>query len=133
VTEELWETAYVDQLRLLAVDHPDSVEVMVDERFPPTSGSRELRLFQTVHRRAPTGAVDGEGANVLDDLRDHDYRYVSNLVPLEYQGLTEPHVVILDLDRNAGRPGSLLVLRGWIFTSDDRFIVDISKQYAQRA
>ncbi|HYX83268.1 MAG TPA: FG-GAP-like repeat-containing protein, partial [Gemmatimonadales bacterium] len=27
VTEELWETAYLDQLRLLAVDHPDSVEV----------------------------------------------------------------------------------------------------------
>src|SRR3989442_850155 len=35
VTEELWETAYLDQLRLLAVDHPDSVDVFVDERFPP--------------------------------------------------------------------------------------------------
>src|SRR2546423_1633118 len=35
LTEELWEVAYVDQLALLAVDHPDSVEVFVDERFVP--------------------------------------------------------------------------------------------------
>src|ERR1700752_1404466 len=38
VTEELWETAYLDHLRLLAVDHPDSVDVFVDERFPPMRG-----------------------------------------------------------------------------------------------
>jgi len=33
LTEELWETAYADELKLLAVDHPDSVDVFVDERF----------------------------------------------------------------------------------------------------
>src|SRR5262249_37944218 len=32
LTEELWETAFADQIRLLAVDHPDSVDVFVDER-----------------------------------------------------------------------------------------------------
>ena len=35
VTEELWEAAYVDQQRLVAVDHPPSVELVVDERILP--------------------------------------------------------------------------------------------------
>ena len=32
LTEELWETAYLDEVRLLAVDHPVSVQVYVNER-----------------------------------------------------------------------------------------------------
>src|SRR5204862_5181131 len=31
LTEELWETAYLDEARLLAVDHPESVQVYVNE------------------------------------------------------------------------------------------------------
>ena len=133
VTEELWETAYLDQLRLVAVDHPDSVEVFVDERFPPASGSNGLRLFPTIHPRPPLSAVDGHGTDVLDDLREHDYRYVSNLTPLRYQGLTEPHELILDLDAAAGAPGTLLLLRGWIFPSDASINVALSQQQHARA
>jgi hypothetical protein len=132
VTEELWETAYLDQLRLLAVDHPDSVDVFVDERFPPP-GPPRLRLFQAMHRRAPLSAVDGRGSDVLDDLREHDDRYVSNLTPLRYQGLTEPHELILDLDQYAGRPGTFLFLRGWIYPSDASINVALSQQHKLRA
>jgi hypothetical protein len=129
VTEELWETAYLDQLRLLAVDHPDSVEVYVDERFPPMRGP-DLRLFQIVRRRLPLAAVDERGADVLDELREHDYRYVSNLTPQRYQGLTEPHALVLDLDERAGEPGTHLFLRGWIFPSDASINVALSQQRA---
>ena len=132
VTEELWETAYLDQLRLLTVDHPDSVDVFVDERFPPVGGPA-LRLYQTVHRRAPLAAVDGRGTDVLGDLREHDNRYVSNLTPQRYQGLTEPHELILDLDPDAGRPGTLLLLRGWIYPSDASINVALSQQHKLRA
>jgi len=131
ITEELWETAYLDQLRLLAVDHPDSVAVFVDERFPPAS--QGLRIFETIHQRTPLSAMDGRGTNVLDLLREHDYRYVSNLTPLQYQGLTEPHDLTLDLDPEAGRPGTLLVLRGWIFPSDASINVALAQQHKVRA
>ncbi len=131
VTEELWETAYLDQLRLLAVDHPDSVEVFVDERFPPAS--RGLRLFQIVHQRPPLAAVDEHGEDVLADLREHDDRYVSNLAPQRYQGLMEPHDLILDLDAGAGRPGTFLFLRGWIYPSDASINVALSQQHQLRA
>jgi hypothetical protein len=132
VTEELWETAYLDQLRLVAVDHPDSVDVFVDERFPPP-GPPRLRLFQAVHRRPPRSAVDGSGSDVLDALREHDDHYVSNLTPLRYQGLTEPHELILDLDEDAGRPGTFLFLRGWIYPSDASINVALSQQHQLRA
>jgi hypothetical protein len=132
VTEELWETAYLDQLRLIAVDHPDSVDVFVDERFPPP-GQPELRLFRAIHRRPPRSAVDERGSDVLADVREHDDRYVSNLTPLRYQGLTEPHELILDLDDDAGRPGTFLFLRGWIYPSDASINVALSQQHQLRA
>src|SRR5205807_4399147 len=57
LTEELWETAYADQVNLVAVDHPDSVSVFVDEGFVPP-GPVTLRLFQvaTRQKRAPVSA-----------------------------------------------------------------------------
>jgi hypothetical protein len=134
VTEELWETAYLDQLHLVAVDHPDSVEVLVDERFPPPAGDRrQLRLFEINRERPLLSAVDGTGTDVREALRAHDYRYVSNLTPARYQGLTEPHDLILGLDARADAPGAVLVLRGWIYPSDASINVALSQQQRMRA
>src|SRR5262249_45261576 len=37
ITEELWETPYLDKARLVILDHPDTTDVYVDEKFivPP--------------------------------------------------------------------------------------------------
>jgi tetratricopeptide (TPR) repeat protein len=127
LTEELWETAYVDEVRLLAVDHPDSVEVFVDERFVPPAPV-DLRFFKAVQRHPPVSAVDVRGADVLPALLYHDDLYVSNLTPLGYQGLVEPHDVVLDLGEDAGQPGTYLFLRGWIYPTDASINVALSQQ-----
>ena len=127
LTEELWETAYVDEVRLLAVDHPDSVQVFVDERFIPPAPTT-LRLFPVVRARAPRSAVDGRGNDVLPALREPDDVYVSDLTPLEYQGLVEPHDLVLDLGSDAGRPGTFLFLRGWIYPTDASINVALSQR-----
>jgi Tfp pilus assembly protein PilF len=127
LTEELWETAFVDQLKLLAVDHPDSIGVFVDERFVPP-GPVSLKLFRVVRPHPPVSAVDDHGTDVLDALRENDDRYVSNLSPLRYQGLVEPHDLILDLGPDAGADSSLLVLRGWIYPTDASINVALSQQ-----
>ncbi|MEX2154016.1 MAG: FG-GAP-like repeat-containing protein [Gemmatimonadaceae bacterium] len=126
-TEELWETAYLDEIRLLAVDHPDSVEVFVDERFVPP-GPVQLRLFKTVRRRPPVSAIDERGADVLPALRERDDVYVSNLTPIHYQGLVEPHDLVLDLGADAGRSGTHLFLRGWIYPTDASINIALSQQ-----
>jgi len=127
VTEELWETAYTDQVRLLAVDHPDSVDVFVDERFVPPAPV-DLRLFQVVRQHPPLSATDKVGNDVLPALRDRDDVYVSNLTPVRYQGLVEPHDLVLDLGEEAGRPGTFLFLRGWIYPTDASINVALSQQ-----
>lgn len=126
-TEELWETAYLDQIRLLAVDHPDSVEIVVDEKFVPP-GPVQLRMYQVARRATPRSAVDGRGVNVLPALERHDYVYVSNLTPSAYQGVVEPHELVMDLGTEAGRPGSHLFLRGWIYPTDASINVALGQQ-----
>ena len=127
LTEELWETAYADHVRLLAVDHPDSVNVFVDERFVPP-GPVQLRMFHVAHQQPPLSAVDDRGNDVLPALRDKDNVYVSNLTPLQYQGVVEPHDLIMDLGPDAGRDSTFLFLRGWIYPTDASINIALSQQ-----
>ena len=127
LTEELWETAYADEVKLLAVDRPDSVEVFVDERFVPP-GPVKLRLFQIARRNLPLSATDELGTDVLPALREVDDVYVSNFTPTKYQGVVEPHDLILDLGDTAGGPDSFLFLRGWIYPTDASINVALSQQ-----
>jgi hypothetical protein len=127
LTEELWETAYADHIKLLAVDHPDSVDVYVDERFVPP-GPVAMRQFRVSHAQAPLTAVDDRGNDVLPALRDKDDVYVTNLTPLQYQGLVEPHDLIMDLGPDAGRDSTLLFLQGWIYPTDASINVALSQQ-----
>jgi len=129
LTEELWETAYADEVKLLTVDHPDSVNVFVDERFVPP-GPVKLRVYQVSKRELPLSAVDERGTDVLAALRDADDVYVANFTPTKYQGVVAPHDLTLDLGQSAGQPGTLLFLRGWIYPTDASINVALSQQSA---
>lgn len=126
-TEELWETAYADEVKLLAVDHPDSVDVFVDERFVPP-GPVALRLYHVAKRELPRSAVDERGTDVLPALRQPDDVFVSNLTPTRYQGVVEPHDLVLDLGPGADGAGSHLFLRGWIYPTDASINVALGQQ-----
>ncbi|MBX5438229.1 MAG: VCBS repeat-containing protein [Thermoflavifilum sp.] len=118
ITEELWETIYLDELRLLAVDHPDSVSVFTDERFvpPPYPG---LTLYQVARPQLPVRATDDHGHDLLPLLRNYDFQYVADFAPGKYQGLTPQHDLMLDLGPAAANDDSLLLfLRGWIMPTD---------------
>jgi hypothetical protein len=114
-------------VKLLAVDRPDSVDVFVDERFVPP-GPVSLRLFQVGRRYLPLSAIDERGSNVLSALRESDDVYVSNLTPTQYQGVVEPHDLILDLGRVAGDADTFLFLRGWIYPTDASINVALGQQ-----
>ena len=129
LTEELWETAYADEVKLIAVDHPDSVNVFVDEKFVPP-GPVKLRLYQVGQQEIPLTAEDDRGNDVLDDLTDSDDIYVSNLIPSVYQGVVAPHDLVLDLGEDAGKKGTYLFLRGWIYPTDASINVALSQQTA---
>jgi hypothetical protein len=75
-------------------------------------------------------AVDDRGNDVRAVLLESDDVYVSDLVPTRYQGVVEPHDLILDLGEDAGNTGTRLFLRGWIYPTDASINVALSQQHA---
>jgi cytochrome c-type biogenesis protein CcmH/NrfG len=120
ITEELWETLYLDEVRLVVVDHPESVDVFVDEGFEPTSPDPEpLEILQVSARHTPVAVVNEIGLNLLARVRERDDVYVSGFTPGKYQGVTELHDLVIDLDRRISNQQDVrLFLNGWIFPTD---------------
>ena len=108
--EPMEEVNYIDQLRLVAVDHPDDVEVNPDERFlddPPFASGRVVASTGT---RLPLGAWDGEGRDVLDQLSRRDHKFASGFTTLPYDGFANLHALTLDIGHmKTGAPLRLLM------------------------
>ncbi len=129
LTEELWETGYLDEARLLAVDHPESVQVYVNERFVPAGGA-SLRLYQVARPRPPVAATDEVGNDLLPALRAQDDVYAATLRPARYQGLTELHDLVLDFGSLAGMDSVFLFLTGWIYPTDASINFALAQSHA---
>jgi tetratricopeptide (TPR) repeat protein len=119
ITEELWETGYLDQAKLLVVDHPDSTDVYVNEGFvPPTPGPAALDLYPVSHPRLPVAATDEHGSDWRAALQARDDRYVAPLTPTRYQGIATLHDLVLDFGHSSPTDSVFLFLTGWIFPTD---------------
>ena len=101
VTNELEEVLFLDHARLLAVDHPADVEVIPNEGM--THHPRPYRLWAVRDARPPAGAVEDDGHDVLDRLREVDERWPDGFRLLPVRGYAEEHALTLDLD---GLPSS---------------------------
>jgi tetratricopeptide (TPR) repeat protein len=119
ITEELWETIYMDEVKLLAVDHPTEQDIFVDERFVPPHLPVEFRPYVVSNQHAPVAAVDDRGRDVLGALLERDHVYASGLLRDRYQGTTEEHSITLDLGAEVASSSSVrLFLTGWVFPAD---------------
>ena len=127
ITGELWEVFYIDEVELVVVDHPDSVDVFVDERFVFAEPNPPLVLHQVAEKRTPLSAVDGYGTDVLPRLLHADDRYVDEFLPDRYQGVSALHDLVLDLGPFAADTSVELYLRGWIFPTDASINVALSQ------
>jgi Tfp pilus assembly protein PilF len=116
ITNELEETLFLDRARLLAVDHPASVEVHPREgAFSPPFPAFEL--YAAAGARPVARAIDDRGRDVTARLAATDRQFVDDL-PLErIRGYAKPHTLTLDLgparSGEAGGTGPLLLLTGW--------------------
>ena len=108
--EPMEEVNYIDQLRLVAVDHPENVEVNPDERFLDDPPFASGRVVATADAHLPKGAWDGEGRDVLKELSLRDHQFASGFTPLPYDGFAKLHTLTLDLGEvKAGAPLRLLM------------------------
>ena len=117
LTSELWETAYFDQVKLLAVDHPAWADIYVDEKFTPPPYPH-FRIFPAVDRQFPISIEDEQGNDLRQKILYQDHDYISNLTSDRYQGVTTPHDLIMDLGDIAADKSVILYLNGWVFPTD---------------
>jgi tetratricopeptide (TPR) repeat protein len=112
--EPLEESVYLDQVQLLAVDHPADVDVYPNEYFAsnPPYPPFKVVFSNKNDARSPAGAWDEHGHNVLPDLLAH--RYFGDFKVLPFMGFTEPHTLTLDLGEPYGGGPLWLLMHGGI-------------------
>ncbi|MEE2778595.1 MAG: FG-GAP-like repeat-containing protein [Acidobacteriota bacterium] len=127
MTDELWETLYVDRQELLAVDVPRGHELIVDESFGPPPFPTTPPILLADELIAPVSATDHAGRDVTEDLRYRDGRRVMDLPLTRYQGLARQHALELEFPPVSGDLPSHLVMWGWIFPTDTTINVALSQ------
>jgi tetratricopeptide (TPR) repeat protein len=97
VTEELREVLYLDQARLIAVDHPPGVEVhSTDKLGPPPFAPSELWALHSP--RPPRRAVGDDGVDRTEAVRARDGVFAppGRPLPPPLRGQCEPLTLTLD-------------------------------------
>jgi len=116
--EPMEEVNYVDQLRLVAVDHPEDVEVNPDEHFLDDPPFASGRVVASAGARLPAGAWVGEGPNetdVLDLVSKRDHRFASGFTELPpYDGFANLHALTLDLGTVDAKSPLRLLMTGYV-------------------
>jgi Tfp pilus assembly protein PilF len=116
VTDELWESYYIDSYSLLAVDHPTGTEIYSDERFPLTPAAK---LYTVATPRPFRRVVDDVGNDVSAIVRNVDQNYLDTFGRGRFQGVTRDHWVEMELPDDAPRNGPLyLIGDGWMHPTD---------------
>ncbi len=112
--EPMEEVNYIDQLRLVAIDHPANLSVYPDEKFlsePPFATGKAVAVSAP---HPPAGAWDNEGHDVLGLLNGTQHGYLHDFKPLSYDGFANPHALTLDLGPWTPAHPLRLLLRGYV-------------------
>jgi tetratricopeptide (TPR) repeat protein len=93
--EPLEEAVYLDQVKLLAVDHPADLDVYPNEYFASNPPYPPFKVVVSRDARPPAAAHDEHGHNVLPDLLAH--RYFGDFGLTQFSGFAKLHSLDLDL------------------------------------
>jgi Flp pilus assembly protein TadD len=108
--EPMEETVYLDQLKLLAIDHPAAYEVFPNERFVSNPPFPEFRVIASQSAQPPLGAWDDHGNDVLSLISRRDRSYVGHFEGLPFSGFAKLHWLELDLGKwDAAKPLRLII------------------------
>jgi Flp pilus assembly protein TadD len=112
--EPMEEVNFVDQVRLVAIDHPRSTEVFPNERFLSEGPFAKTKTIVSQGAHPPTAALDDHGNDVLPLLRAVDHKYVKDFTNLPFAGFANKHALTLDLGVWTREKPLLLLLHGFV-------------------
>ena len=119
ITEELREVLYLDEAKLVVVDHLPGTEVysttkMLPGKTSPGFGRHELVTLR--NRVALRSAVNDAGLDVTHAVTEIDQAFASptKLRESQLRGLAEPHSVTMDFGALPVNQPLVLALTGWL-------------------
>ncbi len=124
--EPMEETVYLDKVMLLAIDHPAAYEVFPNERFVSAPPFPEFRVIASRGARAPAGAWDDRGNDVVALISKRDRKYVTNFEGLPFAGFARLHWIELDLGAWDAQEPLRLIIDGYTdyFTATSMYAAD---------
>lgn len=124
--EPMEETVYLDQVRLLAIDHPANYEVFPNERFVSAPPFPQFRVIASKNAHPPVGALDDRGRDVLALISNADRKYVTDFDDLQFAGFAKLHWLELDLGSWDARKPLRLIIDGYTdyFTATSMYAAD---------
>ena len=122
ITDEYWESYYIDRYGLRAIDHPVGTNVFVDERVAVPPAPLQVYVVGNLHPFAR--ANDEQSRDVSHTINDLDGCYLATFALGKYQGIAHDHWVEVTLPANAPQRGPLyLIANGWLHPWDDGLLV----------
>jgi hypothetical protein len=112
--EPMEEVNYLDQVRLVAVDHPEATEVYPDERFLNQAPFADGHAVLSANAHPVGGAWDDKGRDVSALLRTRDHQYVRDFTNLPFAGFANQHTLTLDVGEWTPDNPLRLLLHGFI-------------------
>jgi hypothetical protein len=124
--EPMEETVYLDQVRLLAIDHPAAYQVYPNERFVSSPPFPEFRVIASRAAHPPVDAWDDRGNDVLPLIVKRDRKYVTSFEGLPFAGFAKLHYLELDLGPWDANKPLRLILDGYTdyFTATSMYSAD---------
>jgi Tfp pilus assembly protein PilF len=112
VTNELEEALFADRFQLIAIAHPQDVEIYPNEGM--TDPPRPFILYKTKGARAPLAATDDHGNDVLSRITKMDRQYPDDFRRDRIRGYADQHTLTMKLDDGVPpNRRTLLLLTGW--------------------
>ncbi|HUS35071.1 MAG TPA: FG-GAP-like repeat-containing protein [Verrucomicrobiae bacterium] len=116
ITEELREVLYLDEAKLVVVDHEPGVEVHSTDKLRPGKPFPKGAIITLRNEHPLQRAETLEGRDVTATLQKVDQQRVSpaNLRGPQLRGLAEPHGMVLDFGPLDTTRPLALVMNGWL-------------------
>ena len=126
VTDEYWESYFVDNYELFAVDHPAGTEIFVDERVavPPAP----LKVYVTGDLHGFQSVRDDLGNQADAAVSELDGQLLDSFGKDTYPGIVRDHFVQLTIPDSAPHNGELyLIAQGSFRPWDDSTLVALNQ------
>lgn len=125
ITDELWESYYVDSYSLMAIDHPKDTEVFANELYPVPV---PLKIHTTSNLKPFASATDESGNDVLKLVENLDEIHLDTFADGRFQGVAKEHFVELVLPENVSNESQInIIADGWLHPTDTSLNVAISQ------